>query len=348
MSINNDCTLSPDYITREPIDSMYYYAKNNIPDYVNISSYPNSLRYNPYTNSVTNFSHAFENCKKINDSYINIYSRFNWNSCTDISSCFNGMIKLHGNVNYVPEGNINMASAFRYTNVGPYVCIPLQASNLSNTYAYTYNAKYIILSSTGYYELPNDCDITSIFRFGSLEIDIGKCRFYNITNFAYAFQGTNIYGRTHGISTYATNMAGAFSNTNITSSDSLVPSMIVDFSSAYENCKKFTSMHTFENRNYLRQMYSSYRNCVNAKGTVPNIPVNVIDVSYCFENCKSLSSSNIYIYSNRITSVRNFTYGCTNVMNIYVHANTTTYNSFYEAMGGTYNADWGPAYLKTF
>ena len=71
-------------------------------------------------------------------------------------------------------------------------------------------------------------------------------------------------------------------------------------------------------------------------------------MGWAFSNCSNLSSSNVYIHSNNVSIAINCFYNMGNTMNIYTHAGTKTYNSFYKAMGNsTYNDKW-KCYLKTF
>ena len=100
--------------------------------------------------------------------------------------------------------------------------------------------------------------------------------------------------------------------------------------------------------NNITDIKHAFHDCSNLTGIIPNIPNSVTDISDVFNSCYNLSSSNVYIHSNNITNAYGCFYGMGNTMNIYVHANTRTYNTFYEAMGNsTYNAEWN-CYLKTF
>ena len=100
--------------------------------------------------------------------------------------------------------------------------------------------------------------------------------------------------------------------------------------------------------NSVSYMNSAFFNCYNLTGSIPNIPNSVIYMNATFYNCYKLSSSNVYIHSNNVSGALNCFYNMRNTMNIYVHANTKTYNTFYKAMGNsTYNSSW-KCYLKTF
>ena len=156
-----------------------------------------------------------------------------------------------------------------------------------------------------------------------------------VTNFSYAFFGMSRCKDTIGSImnrfdwNSCTDMSNAFSTDislagmNFTGSIPKIPNSVINMSHAFFGCHNLT-------------------------GSIPNIPNSVINMSYAFSNCSNLSSSNVYIHSNNVSNAINCFCNMRNTMNIYVHANTTTYNSFYEAMGNsTYNDKWR-CYLKTF
>ena len=104
----------------------------------------------------------------------------------------------------------------------------------------------------------------------------------------------------------------------------------------------------FYNWNGATNIRCIFYDCDKLNCSIPNIPNSVTDMSSAFYNCNNLYSSNVYIHSNNVHNATNCFYGMGNTMNIFVHPNTDTYNSFYEAMGNnTYNAEWN-CYLKTF
>ena len=250
--IDNNCTLEPKVqIYREQISTMYKYAEYHIPNYMNITTYPNDIQYNPNTTGVINFVSAFANLKNCSDTIGSIINRFDWSSCKTIQYVFYNCRKLTGQIPEFPKDLAYMKEAFTHCRnlTGAIPKIPEGIQRLDYTFY--------------------DC--------------------------------SNLSGITGDLPTSITNL---------------------------ESC---------------------FEECSNLTGTIPNIPENVFDVADAFWGCSKFSSSDIYVFSNKINYANRFTVGCKNTMNIYVHANTTTYNAFYKAMGNsTYNASWGPAYLKTF
>ena len=325
VAINNDCTLSPDYITREPIDSMYYYARDHIPNYTNISSYPNSLRYNPLTNNVTNFSNAFNSCKKLATSFETLYHRFDWESCIDMSNCFYATRNITGNA-----------------------IIPRTAKDITNAFAYS-GIESLVPDENGMYDFGGRL-VQSAFKFcENFSINLSKCLWNNVHNTYYVFRDTNVYGTIGGMEATNYNAYGMLQNTNVEYAQHPMMPMVIDTSYLFDNCSNFKGpMYDYFSTAQFKYMLKMFANCRSLLGIIPNIPETIISLEYAFENCSSLSSSNIYILTDNITIATKFTYGCTNTMNIYVHAGSRTYDAFYKAMGGTYNADWGPAYLRTF
>ena len=122
---------------------------------------------------------------------------------------------------------------------------------------------------------------------------------------------------------------------------------VTNFSYAFSGCSNLTgSIPNIPNS--VTDMSYAFSGCSNLTGSIPNIPNSVTDMYDAFYDCYRLSSSNVYIHSNNVSRATDCFYNMGNTMNIYVHANTNTYNSFYKAMGNsTYNSKWN-CYLKTF
>ena len=168
------------------------------------------------------------------------------------------------------------------------------------------------------------------------------------TTGAIFFYYCNFTGSIPNIPDSVTNMSFAFRGCSIlTGSIGSIGNSVTDMSGAFYYCYNLTgSIPNIPNS--VTNMYSAFDHCYNLTGSIPNIPNSVTDMSYAFYNCHNLSSSNVYIHSNNVSIANNCFYNMGNTMNIYVHANTKTYNSFYKAMGNsTYNSKW-KCYLKTF
>ena len=319
--IDGDYELIP--TTRiPPISTMYYYARDHIPNYNKITTYPNDPEYNPNTNGVTNFRYAFRNMKNCKDSIGSIMNRFDWNSCTDMSYAFMYCNNLTGSIPNIPNNVTNMVNAF-------YFCknltgsIPKLPSNVRNMFYAFYQCRLITGSIP---EIPN-----------------------TVTNISGAFDiCLSLTGKVPKIPNGITSIGFTFASCyNLTGPISEIPNSVTNMMSAFQECSNLTgSIPNFPNS--VKYLDSTFVNCKNLTGSIPNIPNSVTSMSYTFKDCTKLSSSNVYIHSNNVSRANNCFYNMGNTMNIYVHANTKTYNSFYKAMGNsTYNSKW-KCYLKTF
>ena len=123
------------------------------------------------------------------------------------------------------------------------------------------------------------------------------------------------------------------------------PSTVTDMDSTFYDCRNLVNAPVIPNS--VTSMSSTFRSCyrlVNA----PEIPNSVTDMYYTFYNCCNLQGD-VYIHSINVNNADSCFNACSNyAKNIYVPVSSTTYNSFYKAMGNsTYNASWN-ANLLTF
>ena len=171
----------------------------------------------------------------------------------------------------------------------------------------------------------------------------------SVTNMSFAFRGCSILtGSIGSIGNSVTDMSGAFYYCyNLTGSIPNIPNSVTNMYSAFDHCYNLTgSIPNIPNS--VTDMSYAFSWCNRLTGSIPDIPNSVTDMSFAFYDCYRLSSSNVYIHSNNVSRATDCFYNMGNTMNIYVHANTNTYNSFYKAMGNsTYNSKWN-CYLKTF
>ena len=171
----------------------------------------------------------------------------------------------------------------------------------------------------------------------------------SVTNMSYTFANCyNITGYISKLPNSIRDINGTFYNcSNLTGSIPSINDDVSDMSDAFHDCSNLTGSIPNIPKNVLF-MNDTFSNCYNLTGYIPNIPGGVTGIINAFYNCYRLSSSNVYIHSRKILYATNCFYNMGNTMNIYVHAGTATYNSFYKAMGNsTYNPKWN-CYLKTF
>lgn len=122
--------------------------------------------------------------------------------------------------------------------------------------------------------------------------------------------------------------------------------------------------------NGVTNMDYAFAGC-DSLSVLPELPESVVSMNYTFKNCMSHGVINysipnnvkylvgtfdtdewvtgdVYIHSDIVEDATDFMANHHDPTNIWVHADTKTYNSFYKAMGNsTYNSNW-VANLKTF
>ena len=330
--------------------NMVNFARTTIPNYRNLTSYPDDAAYNPDTSYTNNFMYAFENMRNIKDPISSVMGRFNWSSCTNMHGTFMNCQNLTGSLPPLPSKVESFRFAFQhcYNISGSIPVIPNKTTNM----AYMFNGCNKLTGPLP--TIPNSVTIMAYTFRGCSGLTGG---FFdipeNVTNADAVFWDCKgLQGPMPKVHNNLSNAYGIFRNCNITGAinmDTYSNPKIGTIAYLFYNCYKLTGSISKFPPNMI-YMHSTFYNCSNITGTIPNITsTNFRGAAYPFYNCQKLSSSNIYIFSDILTECDGFTSGCKNTMNIYVHANTTTYNTFYKAMGNsTYNASWGPAYLKTF
>lgn len=141
-----------------------------------------------------------------------------------------------------------------------------------------------------------------------------------------------------------------------------------DISNAFRNCRSLTEVPMIPNS--VTNMDYTFAGC-DSLSAIPELPESLISMNYTFKDCMSHGEVNysipnnvkylhgtfdndewmfgdVYIHSNIVEDATDFLKGHSDPTNIWVHANTQTYNTFYKAMGNsTYNSNW-KATLKTF
>jgi len=187
--------------------------------------------------------------------------------------------------------------------------------------------------------------------------------FYDMTNAKYVermfYQCTNLVDASPvKFGNNVTSMYDTFAYCENLSVPPVLPSGLTNLSATFQSCYSLTTSPvipegvtemnwTFDSSGLetapeLPQSLESLEgtfawSCVT---TPSNIPANVTNIANAYTDCADLQGD-IYIYSDNVADATEFLAGCTNYhKNIYVHPNTTTYNTLYEAMGGATNEDW--------
>ena len=211
---------------------------------------------------------------------------------------------------------------------------------------------------------PNDPEYNpntnGVTNFGYAFFDMHQCKdtigsimnrfdWNSCTDMSYAFMLCyNLTGSIPNIPNSVTDIDFAFAQCyNLTGSIPNIPNSVTNMYSAFMLCRNLTG-NIPNIPDSVTDMSRTFYFCFNLTGSIPNIPNSVTNMREAFSNCSNLSSSNVYIHSNNVSNAINCFHNMRNTMNIYVHAGTKTYNTFYKAMGNsTYNSNW-LANLKTF
>lgn len=129
---------------------------------------------------------------------------------------------------------------------------------------------------------------------------------------------------------------------------------VVNMYSAYWLCYKLTASPVCGNK--VINMCSTYKDCRNLSS--PYIcGANVTDMSWTYGSASG--PGNAYIYSNNVTNVDrcfNGKFNLSGYLNIFVHKNIITYNTFYKSrdyqstsfVGGLTNIDWYYGYSSSY
>jgi hypothetical protein len=127
---------------------------------------------------------------------------------------------------------------------------------------------------------------------------------------------------------------------NLTGTIPNIPNSVTSMDYTFSYCSNLTG--TIPNiPNSVTRMYYTFVGCSNLTGTIPNIPNSVTNMYGTFEKCSNITGD-VYIHSNNVTTATRCFINCSNYhKNIYVYEGTTTWNTFYQAMGNsTTNANW--------
>lgn len=194
--------------------------------------------------------------------------------------------------------------------------------------------------------------------------------FYDMTNSKYVekmfYQCTDLVDASMvNFSNNVTSMYDTFAYCESLEMPPVIPESVTNLSATFQNCYKLTTSPaipegvtemnwTFDSSGLeiapvLPQSLETMEGAFAWSWvSIPsNIPANVTNIANAYTDCADLQGD-IYIFSDNVEDATEFLAGCTNYhKNIYVHPNTTTYDTLYDAMGGTFNENWN-ATLVTF
>ena len=335
---------------RTVVTNMAFYAENYIPNYSTITSIPDEYSPNSINTSLAN----------------------NWIYAFGGDFIFNSgrnLINLPDPF-YDTSNATNMYRMF--SHCGNRITIPnFNTSKVTNMSGMFYGSGLISISN---FDTSNVTDMSEMFIYCGSITTVPNFDTGNVTNMYCMFDCCyNLTTVPNFNTSNVTNMSDMFCNCkNLTTVPNFNTSNVINMHNMFFWCYNLITIPNF-NTSKVTDMKRMFNDCTKLI-TVPNFDTsNVTDMTFMFEGCYNLTTipifnitretnmhymfdscrnikGNLYIESNNI-SIDNCRYIFINspnyTKNIYCHANTTTYNSIYSAMGNTYNSYWN-TYLKTF
>ena len=318
-------------------------------------------------NSVTNMANAFESCSNlignipnIPDSVTNMTYAFYYcnnltgpigkigNNVKNMRNSFWSCSNLTGNIPTIPNGVADIKGAFAYCNnlSGTIPEIPESVINIDCAFWCCENLTGSIP------KIPNNT-VYSAYSFANC-FNVTTLDFDTLPNTI-----TDAYAMFHGCRSITSNipnysgiksegMQEMFSGCcNMRGTLHPFPNTVTNFHGAFFECRNITGSIPELPEN-TEELDNFVTNCVNLTGKFPNIPSKAKSCVQTFRNCVNMSASDVYVFSDEIGYCSNMFMGCINRINIYVHPNTNTYNSFKKYFdSNNHNASWN-AYLYTF
>ena len=330
-----------DVAPKPVITSMALYAQNNIPNYNTITEIPSGhLPENLNTSSAEDWGSAFYSCNNVLEFPDPFYDT---SSATEMDWMFTGCKNITTVPNFDTSKVTNMRAMFRdcsnlttvpnfdTSNVSDIsgmftACSNLvTAPNFDTSSVYTMRTMFSRCSKLTYESFPNPFYNTSnVVNMGSM--------FYYCSNLITVpnFNTSNV-----------TDMSDMFNSCkNLVTVPNFNTSNVTNMYHMFYYCERLTSVPNFNTGN-VNNMYQMFYNCCDLTTIHAFDTSNVTNMGYMFNGCTNIHGD-LYIESNNVANAKNLFYGAyTYIKNIYCHANSTTYNSIYAAMGNnTYNSDW--------
>lgn len=307
---------------------------------------------------ITDLSSTFYNCVSL------VNSPAIPSSVRDMSLTFESCTSLK-NVGTISPGVVDMSRTFRecisLTDIPE---IPNTVTDLSETF---YNCRGLVslgkalpasaVTMNGTFRLCTSLKAPPVIPNSVTDLSYCFSGCYNLTSapvipngvrsLRYTFANCGSLVNAPVIPNSVTSMAGTFSQcSKINWKTVVIPPSVTSMQNFYQNTSITSCPHSFPaNLTYMGGMFA---NCT-ALQTAPNVPRTVNDIKYLFSNCTSLRG-NIYIFSTNIDNAyQSFgNVGSTYAKNVYVYANSITYNTFYSYLGNATTNSALNVSLKTF
>ena len=321
--LKSDLYIASDLTNVAPkpvITNMYRYAQRSIPDYQNITEIPSGhLPEDLNTSIAQSWSYAFGGCNNLTLLPDPFYDTSN-------ATNMHGMFQFCKNLTTMPN---------------------FDTSNVTNMYWMFTSCRN--LTTVPNFDTSNVTDMGDIFS-GCINLTtVPNLNTSKVTNMNSMFyQCYNLTTVPNFDTSNVTDMDDMFySDANITTMPNFNTSNVTNMRYMLYSCRNLTTVPNFDTSN-VTDMSSMFTFCANLT-TIPIFNINkATNMRDMFKWCQNIRG-NLYIESDNISNTINLFANCiAYTKNIYCHANTTTYNTIYAAMGNnTYNSNWN-AYLKTF
>ena len=298
---------------------MAYYARNNIPNYQNITEITSGhLPTDINTSLAQNWYSAFNNCRNLTSLPDPFYDTSN---ATNMSWMF-WSCNLTSVPNFDTSNVTDMSLMFsRCTSL---TTIPIFDTSNVTSMGYMFEGCRD-LTTVPNFDTSNVTNMNSMFQYCDNLTTIPNFDTSNVTDMSWMFDTCG----------------------NLTTVPNFDTSKVTTMSSMFDDCSNLTTVPNFNTIN-VTNMSEMFSSCYNLT-TIPIFDTSKVTNMYSmFQFCYNIKGD-LYIESNNVTNARDMFWNCSNyTKNIYCHANTTTYTTIYRAMGNnTYNSNWN-AHLKTF
>ena len=320
--LKSDLYIASDLTNVAPkpvITNMYRYAQRSIPDYQNITEIPSGhLPEDLNTSIAQSWSYAFGGCNNLTLLPDPFYDTSNATNMHD-------MFQFCKNLTTMPN---------------------FDTSNVTNMYWMFTSCRN--LTTVPNFDTSNVTDMGDIFS-GCINLTtVPNLNTSKVTNMNSMFyQCYNLTTVPNFDTSNVTDMDDMFySDANITTIPNFNTSNVTNMRYMLYSCRNLTTVPNFDTSK-VTNMNSMFTFCANLT-TIPIFNINkATNMRDMFKWCQNIRG-NLYIESDNISNTINLFANCTAyTKNIYCHANTTTYNTIYAAMGNnTYNSNWN-AHLYT-
>lgn len=299
-----------------------------------------------YTDStrIANYSHMFENCSKLTQSYYDFWGSGFAGDTVDISYLYaNCQNLIYSNaVGFSLQGNVNASHAFDNTGYmymgqitdpgmsGDKSKFSFSFGNLNASYMFA-NCKNMVMANFKGVSASGSADFANAFYNCQNLTDVKNIP-NDITSANYMFANCR---KLVNISPMQKGLLGAHDMCqNCVSLKNAVeiPDTVTSMWGIYRNCSNLVNVPLSAISLNATDMDSAFYGCTNLV-TAPIIPPNITDLRNAFNGCTNLTG-NVTIYTNKLTSYASVFSNTTKAKNVYIY-NTNTASNMWNVWNNT-------------